>query len=298
MGTRHVTCGVSALAALGLLTFIGFLRHGQREIQSTTEWGGVCLTASLHSDARTVPPCAMALHPIPAGDDVSTSIAASQAPTHQPDVHEDGERQKSRNSSLRVPEPELCLSAQAHTKQPDVHDDGERRSSRSFTSEVSGVITIDAPPSLVFAAYDNIERMPEWSPLLDTVKFVDKEARRSEWTLLMPRIMFRFARAAGFGAFIRWTAEHDVEVPRRLSWKSLSGFPNAGEMLFEAVDDQETKTKVTMRMKYSAPVMAKPLVENWFTRRFMQNAVNATMQRFRDIMEKEAAVTAAILKDR
>lgn len=130
--------------------------------------------------------------------------------------------------------------------------------------------------------------MPEWLPMLESVKFLDKEARLSEWTLKIPRLFFRLAQSVGFGNLVRWTARHRVEAPQFLWWESLSGFPNAGEMTFEAVDGDATKTQVKLQMTYMVPNAAAPLVTNVLSKRFMSYTVRRTMERFKKKMEQEA----------
>jgi uncharacterized membrane protein len=158
-----------------------------------------------------------------------------------------------------------------------------------FEAKASGSVVIEAPRTLAFAAYDDIERMPEWMPMLESVVFVDREDRRSEWTLNLPRPVFRIARAVGYEKLVRWEAVHRVESPHTLQWNSLSGFPNRGEMSFEPVDGDETRTKVTCRMTYELPDAAAPLLRNLFLQRFMRYTIRRAMERYRDVMEEEAA---------
>eukprot|EP00966_Prymnesium_polylepis_P278436 6433360-Prymnesium_polylepis.1 len=89
--------------------------------------------------------------------------------------------------------------------------------------------------------------MSEWLYLLDHVTFLDREERRSEWVLRIPRVVAALARRAGLGSFISWEAVHEVEAPTRLRWKSLSGFPNAGEMGFEPTEGGE-RERATARL--------------------------------------------------
>ena len=156
-------------------------------------------------------------------------------------------------------------------------------------AETSGSVVIKAPRALAFAAYDNIERMPEWMPMLESVVFVDKEDRRSEWTLNLPRPVFRLASAVGFWQLVRWEAIHRVESPRILRWNSLSGFPNRGEMFFETVDGEVATTQVTLRMTYELPDAAAPLIKNMLAQRFMRYTVRRAMERYKEVMEEEAA---------
>ena len=155
-------------------------------------------------------------------------------------------------------------------------------------AETNGSVAIKAPQQQVFEAYDNIERMPEWLLMLESVQFVDRAARRSRWSLNVPRRVRALASSVGFGSLVEWEAVHKVEAPARLSWQSLSGFENAGYMTFEPAEDDSEMTNVTLQMTYTLPSLAEPLVENPLTRRFMRFTVRRTMERFRDKMEEEA----------
>lgn len=160
----------------------------------------------------------------------------------------------------------------------------------SWTGEATAEVTVRAPVSKLFAAYENIERIPEWLPLLESVVIVDQEARRSEWALRVPRQIYSLANGAGFGTLVRWEAIHDVVPNRQLTWRSISGLANGGEVTFVALDgDEEAGGVVTLRMEYTVPDVAKPLVENVATRRFLRRIVRRTMERFRDALELEVA---------
>ena len=158
----------------------------------------------------------------------------------------------------------------------------------SFVAETSGSVLIRAPQQQVFEAYDDLERMPEWLLLLESIKFVDRAERRSRWSLKVPRRVAALANRMGLGSLVDWEAVHRVEPPMRLSWQSLSGFENAGYMTFEAVKGELAMTNVTLQMTYTLPTLAEPLVENPLSRRFMRYTVRRTMERFRDKMEEEA----------
>ena len=158
-----------------------------------------------------------------------------------------------------------------------------------WTGECASTVTIKAPRPLLFEAYDNIERMPEWLPLLRSVVLVDKPNRRSEWSLRVPRAISRIASAGGFGTLVCWEAKHQVEVPRRLWWNSLSGLENQGEIFFEESATEENVTTVTLRMTYSLPDAAAPLADNVIARRFANRMVNSAVERYRDVLEEEAA---------
>ena len=96
---------------------------------------------------------------------------------------------------------------------------------RCWTGETSAEIVIRAPAQLLFEAYADIERMSQWSPMLERVELVDPIAKRSQWSLRVPRPLSRIVSAAGMGRLVRWEAEHEVQEPRLLRWRSLSACP-------------------------------------------------------------------------
>ena len=65
-------------------------------------------------------------------------------------------------------------------------------------------------------------------PMLESVTLVDPMALRSEWALRVPKPLTRWLRAAGMSRLVQWEAVHEVEAPRVLRWRSLSGIENSG----------------------------------------------------------------------
>lgn len=179
----------------------------------------------------------------------------------------------------------------AHAAPPHVH---LARSScrhgdiRCWTGETSASIVVRAPPELLFAAYADIERMPQWSPMLESVTLVDPLALRSEWALRVPKPLTRWLRAAGMSRLVQWEAVHEVEAPRVLRWRSLSGVENSGIATFEPTDGQAGCTTVTLCMSYSLPNLAAPLVENSLAQKFVRRTMLSTMERFKSALEKDA----------
>ncbi|KAL1511590.1 hypothetical protein AB1Y20_006384 [Prymnesium parvum] len=160
---------------------------------------------------------------------------------------------------------------------------------RAFEGEVAAEIRVSAPQALAFAAYDDVERMPEWAPLLERVRFLDRAARRSEWSVRLPAALFSLAVRCGFGSLVCWQAVHAVEAPRVLAWRSLSGFENEGEVRFEPEGGDGAATRVSLKMVYRLPDFTAPVVQNALVRRFMHFTVRRAMERFRDVVEREAA---------
>lgn len=161
---------------------------------------------------------------------------------------------------------------------------------RLWTGETSASIEIAAPRQELFEAYADIERMTQWSPLLKSVELVDPAARLSEWSLRVPRPLARIVERAGMGEIVRWQAVHEVDPPHRLSWRSLDGVQNAGRATFESSDKSPDVTTLTLRMEYTLPDVAKPLLESELAQRFVRRTMLATMERFRDALESGGGV--------
>ena len=162
-----------------------------------------------------------------------------------------------------------------------------------WTGETSASIEIRAPAELLFPAFADIERMPQWSPMLESVALVDPEARRSEWALRIPRLLTKVVNAAGFGNLVRWEAVHEVDPPLELRWRSLSGVQNAGVATFE--EGADGCTTVTLTMSYTLPDemrgvrVVQGFVRSAFAQRFVRRTMLGTMETFKLVLEAEAA---------
>ncbi len=161
----------------------------------------------------------------------------------------------------------------------------------AWVGETSGSLDIAAPKELLFCAYADIERMPQWSPLLESVTLVDSAARRSEWALRVPRPLSRLIRAAGMGQLVQWEAVHETEGCDLLRWQSLSGVKNSGEATF--VDRGGGLTTVSLRMTYELPDLVGPVLSAPFARRFVRRTMLSTMTRFKETLEAEAASSSS-----
>ena len=162
---------------------------------------------------------------------------------------------------------------------------------KCWTGETSASINIRAPPELLFEAYADIERMPQWSPLLESVTLVDPLTRRSEWALRVPRPLARLVRAAGMARLVQWEAVHEVDAPHILRWRSLSGIQNSGVATFERTEGQPDCSTVTLCMSYTLPDVAGAIIDNALAQRFVQKTMFSTMERFKATLEQEAAET-------
>ena len=157
----------------------------------------------------------------------------------------------------------------------------------SWIGETTGSLDIAAPKEMLFTAYADIERMPQWSPLLESVTIVDSAKRCSEWALRVPRPLASLIRAAGMGQLVRWTAVHETEGCDVLRWQSLSGVKNSGEATF--VYRGGGVTTVALRISYELPDLVGPVLSAPFAQRFVRRTLLSTMTRFKEALEAEAA---------
>mmetsp|Transcript_13062 Transcript_13062/g.33483 ORF Transcript_13062/g.33483 Transcript_13062/m.33483 type:complete len:206 (+) Transcript_13062:106-723(+) len=162
----------------------------------------------------------------------------------------------------------------------------------NWVGETSGSLDIAAPKKALFDAYADVERMPQWSSMLESVVLVDSQTRRSEWALRIPRPLARLVGAVGMGQLVRWEAVHETEGCDVLRWRSLSGVQNSGEATF--VERAGGITTVSLRMTYTLPDLAGPLLSAPFAKRFVRRTMMRTMYTFKDTLEAEAVASVVM----
>lgn len=197
-------------------------------------------------------------------------------------------------SPLFVPRLPLHISASSHirccTELELAPTSKDKSRSGSWTGATSATIEIDAPVSLVCAAYSDIERMCEWSPLLESVVLLDPVQQLSQWKLRIPMPLRRLARAIGAGRVVCWEAVHEVDPLRSLSWHSINGIQNSGCATFCEISP--VRTALTLEMSYTLPGLIRPLVEAPFAQRFVRRTLLSTMECFRRTLEDEVQAAA------
>ena len=156
--------------------------------------------------------------------------------------------------------------------------------STDYAAEATAQIEIDCDVGRALAAYADLERFPEYAPLLQTVRIVGDG--RSAWALRVPRLVASVARAIGMGSLVRWEAAYAVEAsPPRLTWQSVTGFRNAGEARFEPLG--AGRCRVTVRMTYSVPLTLRPLEGSAVVTRLISSTMRGAMERFKADLEEE-----------
>jgi uncharacterized membrane protein len=140
---------------------------------------------------------------------------------------------------------------------------------------VEKVIEVDQPVSTVYNQWTQFEEFPKFMAGV-------REIRQTDDTHL-------HWQAEIFGKQAEWDAEITEQEPdKRISWKSISGQPNAGTVRFEPIG--QNRTRVRLVMSY-APEGAVESVGS------MLGAVNAQLQtsveQFKSFIESRGSETGA-----
>ena len=161
----------------------------------------------------------------------------------------------------------------------------ELPSRTDYAAEASAQIEIGCDAGRALARYADLERFPDYAPLLQSVQIVGEG--RSAWALQVPRLVASVARAVSMGSLVRWEAAYVVEADR-LTWRSVTGFRNAGEARFEPLG--EARCRVTVRMTYSVPRTLRPLEGSAVVTRLISSTMHGAMERFKVGLEDEEDV--------
>jgi|TARA_B100001094_G_C17722205_1_gene572525 uncharacterized membrane protein len=145
----------------------------------------------------------------------------------------------------------------------------------SWSCETSASLSIAAPASLCLSTFSDIERMPQWSPRLESVRLI--APGRSVWKLRLPR----FLRLAS----VEWEAQHEVVPPSLVCWSSLSGVENEGSARFDPCDDG---CVFELSIAYNVGRLLQPLAKSSIVQNWVQSTLVDTMERFRLVLEDTA----------
>jgi uncharacterized membrane protein len=98
---------------------------------------------------------------------------------------------------------------------------------------VEKVIEVDRPVSTVYNQWTQFEEFPAFMAGVKEVRQIDPT--HIHW------------RAEIWGKEKEWDAEITEQEPdKRISWKSISGAPNAGTVRFEPLSDARTRVRLVM----------------------------------------------------
>jgi uncharacterized membrane protein len=140
---------------------------------------------------------------------------------------------------------------------------------------VEKTVEVDRPVSTVYNQWTQFEEFPFFMEGVKEVRQLDDT--HLHW------------RAEIWGKEKEWDAEITEQEPdQRISWKSVSGAPNAGTVRFEPLGPERTRVRLTMAYEPEGAVENVGDALGIFTSR-VQNSV----EEFKTFIERRGAETGA-----
>ena len=137
---------------------------------------------------------------------------------------------------------------------------------------------VQAPADKVWAVWSDLEAMPKWMRWIESVKTMD-DPDLTEWTLAAQG--FRFT----------WKANITQRVEaQQLHWQSVGGLPTKGAVRFYPETPNRTVVKLTV--SYELPGVLAPLMDPSILGGIVVKELQANLDRFRDLVESDYAVSA------
>ena len=134
-------------------------------------------------------------------------------------------------------------------------------------------IDVDVPVKIAYDQWTQFESFPQFMDGVKEVVQLDEKTLR--W------------RAKVGGEEKEWEAEITDQVPdRHIAWRSTTGAPNAGSVMFDS--DSGDKTRVSLEISYE-PQDAKEKVGDALG--VLDRRVDGDLKRFKDFIEKRQAPT-------
>ena len=136
---------------------------------------------------------------------------------------------------------------------------------------------INAPLISVWNTWSDLDSMPLWMSWIESVKTLDQETNKlpdlTEWTL------------AANGFKFKWKAQITERIElEKLKWESIGGLPTKGSVLFQA--NNEKLTTVNLSVTYELPRMIAKLMKENILGRMVTNELQANIDRFKNLVEK------------
>lgn len=164
---------------------------------------------------------------------------------------------------------------------------GEPRQKRLI--ECSAAIVLPFSTEVAFAAFSDLSRQPSWCRYLSAVEYVgvlDDDCsllRSSRWTVAIKGFTFS------------WLA-NDTCIQRPngselgfISWESTSGLKNYGSVLFEPIEEDNSRTRMDLKFQFKAPRVVSGLFRrSGRLRRYTEEVLLMQMlEDFRDVVAEE-----------
>jgi uncharacterized membrane protein len=141
--------------------------------------------------------------------------------------------------------------------------------------QVEKTVEVDRPVSTVYNQWTQFEDFPFFMEGVKEVRQLDDT--HLHW------------RAEIWGKEKEWDAEITEQEPdKRISWKSVSGAPNAGTVRFEPVGPERTRVRLTMAYEPEGVVENVGDSLGVFTAR-----VERDVEKFKEFIERRSGETGA-----
>ena len=142
-------------------------------------------------------------------------------------------------------------------------------------SFVQDSIEVEVPIRTAYNQWTQFEEFPNFMKDVEDVRQIDDT--------------HLYWRANIAGKPVEWTAAITTQIPdRRISWRSTSGPPNSGAVMFDRVTDH--RTRVTLRMSYRAPGIAEKVGDALGV---VRAELSGNLHRFADFIQARQIETGA-----
>ena len=139
---------------------------------------------------------------------------------------------------------------------------------------------IQAPVEQVWTVWNDLEAMPLWMSLIESVKTIEEPTKTlpdlTEWTL------------AANGFRFKWKAQISERVEtQKLKWESVGGLPTKGSVQFYS--KEESRTVVKLCVTYELPKVLAPLMEPNILGGMVTTEMQENLDRFKSLVEERYA---------
>ena len=142
-------------------------------------------------------------------------------------------------------------------------------------SFVQDSIEVEVPIRTAYNQWTQFEEFPNFMKDVEDVRQIDDT--------------HLYWRANIAGKPVEWSSEITTQIPdRRISWRSTSGPPNSGAVMFDRVTDH--RTRVTLRMSYRAPGIAEKVGDALGV---VRAELSGNLHRFADFIQARQIETGA-----
>ena len=140
---------------------------------------------------------------------------------------------------------------------------------------------INAPVSLVWKFWSDLDSMPLWMTWIESVKTVDEKTSTlpdlTEWTL------------AANGFRFKWKAQITKRVEgQKLEWKSVGGLPTKGSASFNS--EGNSKTVVELKISYELPKVLANLMKENMIGGMVTKELQKNLDGFKELVEKSVSI--------